>query len=521
MTFGPIDTAFFVGYLVIIAGIGLWVSRDRMGVGKTASEYFLADRALPWWVIGSSLIASNISSEQFIGMSGSGFAIGLGIAAYEWLASPMLIVIAKYFMPIYLKKQIYTMPEFLEKRYDRRVRTSLAVFWLLLYIFVNLTSVLYLGGLCIKTLFGINLEHAIYALALFSTLYSIYGGLMAVAWTDVVQVIFLTGGGLLTTYFAVDAVGHNQGLIVGFQELMRIAPEKFRMVLPSTDPNYKDLPGIKVIIGGLWVLGFSYWGCNQYITQRTLAAKSLKESQRGVLFAAYLKLLMPLVVVLPGIAAFALRADIGKPDEAYPWLLRNIVPTGVKGVAFAALVAAIVSSLSSMANSTATIFTMDIYREYIAPGSDDRNNVRVGRLAAVGAMVIATLIAPTLRNLEQAFQFIQEFSGFVQPAIFALFFFGMFWSRTTTNAVFSAALVSLPLSAAFKYGFPDMPFLDRIVLVFIALSAIIIVMSLWESKGKDHKQIEMSRKEFRTDPLFNIGAIGSLILLATLYVIFW
>ena len=461
MTFGPLDTAFFIGYLVIITTIGLWVSRNRKGAVKTAQEYFLADRALPWWVIGSSLIASNISSEQFIGMSGSGFAVGLGIAAYEWLAAPMLIIIAKYFMPIYLKKQIYTMPEFLEKRYDRRVRTSLAVFWILLYVFVNLTSVLYLGGLCIKTLFGVELEYAIYGLALFSTLYSIYGGLMAVAWTDVVQVIFLTGGGLLTTYFAVNAVGHDHGIIVGFQELIRVAPEKFKMILPASDPNYKDLPGIKVIVGGLWVLGFSYWGCNQYITQRTLAAKSLKESQRGVLFAAYLKLLMPLIVVLPGIAAFALKADIGKPDEAYPWLLHTIVPTGVKGVAFAALVAAIVSSLSSMANSTATIFTMDIYREYISPQSDDRHDVRVGRLVAVGAMFIATLIAPTLRTLEQAFQFIQEFSGFVQPAIFALFFFGMFWSRTTTNAVFGAALISLPLSALFKYGFPNMPFLDR------------------------------------------------------------
>ena len=521
MTFGVLDTVVFIGYMVIIVGIGLWVSRSRKGSRKTAKEYFLADRALPWWVIGSSLIASNISSEQFIGMSGSGFAIGIGIAAYEWLAAPMLIVIAKYFMPIYLKKQIYTMPEFLEKRYDRRVRTSLAVFWILLYIFVNLTSVLYLGGLSIKTLFGVDLEYAIYGLAIFSTIYSIYGGLMAVAWTDVVQVIFLTGGGLLTMYLAVNAVGHDHGIIAGFQEMMRVAPEKFRMILPSSDPHFKELPGIRVIVGGLWVLGFSYWGCSQYITQRTLAAKSLKDSQRGVLFAAYLKLLMPLIVVLPGIAAFTLKADIAKPDEAYPWLLRVIVPPGVKGVAFAALVAAIVSTISSMANSTATIFTMDIYREYIRPQSDDSHSVRIGRIVAVSALFIATMIAPTLRSLEQAFQFIQEFSGFVQPAIFALFFFGMFWSRTTTNAVFGAALISLPLSAALKYGVPDMPFLDRTGLAFLILSAFIIIVSLWESRGKHMKAIDMTRGEFRTDPLFNIGAIGSLLILATLYWMFW
>jgi solute:Na+ symporter, SSS family len=521
MTFGPLDTVVFVAYLLTIAGIGLWVSRDRQGGGKTAKQYFLADRALPWWVIGSSLIASNISSEQFIGMSGSGFAIGLGIAAYEWLAAPMLIVIAKYVLPIYLKKQIYTMPEFLEKRYDRRVRTSLAVFWILLYIFVNLTSVLYLGGLSIKTLFGIDLEYAIYGLALFSTIYSVYGGLLAVAWTDVVQVVFLTGGGLLTTYLAVDAVGHGQGVVAGLQELLRVAPEKFRMILPSTDPHYQELPGVKVIVGGLWVLGFSYWGCSQYITQRTLAAKNLKEAQRGVLFAGYLKLLMPLVVVLPGIAAFVLKADIGKPDEAYPWLLLNIVPTGVKGLAFAALVAAIVSSISSMANSTATIFTMDIYREYVAPKADDRHTVRVGRGVAVAALLIATTIAPSLRTLDQAFQFIQEFSGFIQPAIFALFFFGLFWSRTTTHAVLAAAALCVPLSLILKYTAPGVPFLDRIALVFLVLSAVIVAVSLWESKGKHEKGIEVSREDFHTDPMFNIGAIGSLVILAGLYYIFW
>jgi SSS family solute:Na+ symporter len=252
MTFGPLDTGLFIAYLVIIVGVGLWVSRDRKGTGKTAKQYFLADTALPWWVIGSSLIASNISSEQFIGMSGSGFALGLGIAAYEWLAAPMLIIIGKYFLPVYLKKQIYTMPEFLEKRYDRRVRTSLSIFWLLLYVFVNLTSVLYLGGLSIRTLFGVDLEYAIYALALFSLIYSIYGGLMAVAWTDVVQVIVLTAGGLLTTYLAVDAVGHGTGIIAGLQEMIRVAPEKFKMILPSSDPHYQDLPGIKVLVGGLW-----------------------------------------------------------------------------------------------------------------------------------------------------------------------------------------------------------------------------------------------------------------------------
>ncbi len=520
MNFSLVDYTVFIGYIIFIVTLGLWVSKEKKGHKKDSKDYFLASKALPWWAVGASLIASNISAEQVIGMSGSGYVIGLAIASYEWMSALTLILVAKYFLPIYLKKGIYTMPQFLEIRFDKRVRTSLAVFWLLVYIFVNLTSVLYLGALSLKTIMGIPLIYGVIGLALFSSFYTIYGGLKAVAWTDVVQVIFLVGGGLVTTYLALNAVSGGGGIIAGMSELIKQAPEKFDMILSTSNPHYKELPGIGILIGGMWIANLFYWGCNQYITQRALASKNLKQAQHGLAFAGYLKLLMPLIVVIPGIAAFVLGANIA-PDQSYPWLLNNFIPIGFKGLAFAALIAAIVSSLSSMVNSTATIFSIDIYKQIIKKDASESQLVKTGRIGSAVALLIAVLIAPTLTTLEQAFQFIQEFTGFVSPGILAIFIFGLFWKRTTTNSALFAAILTIPLSAGFKYFTPGMAFMDRMGIVFIVLSVVIIAVSLFESKENHPKAIYIEKGLFKTDGAFNTAAIGICAILAVLYIIFW
>ncbi|RKY56160.1 MAG: sodium/glucose cotransporter [Candidatus Neomarinimicrobiota bacterium] len=521
MTFSALDYTVFIGYIIFIIGLGLYVSREKKGHEKNSSDYFLASKALPWWAIGASLIAANISAEQFIGMSGSGYVIGLGIATYEWTAAITLIVVAKFFLPIFLKEGIYTMPQLLEIRYDRRVRTGLAVFWLLLYIFVNLTSVMYLGALALRTIMGVPLMWGIIGLAVFSALYTIYGGLKAVAWTDVVQVMVLIVGGLITTFFALNAVSGGHGVLAGFGDLLKQAPEKFDMILDKSNPNYSELPGLGVLLGGMWMAHFFYWGCNQYITQRALAARNIKEAQRGLMFGGYLKLLTPLIVVIPGIVAFALKADIAKPDEAYPWLLSTFVPVGLKGLAFAALIAAIVSSLSSMVNSTATIFSMDIYKQIIKKNASEKQLVLTGRIASAIALIVAVLIAPTLTTLEQAFQFIQEFTGFISPGIFAIFIFGLFWKKATANSALWAAVLTIPLSLGIKILIPTLPFLNRMGVVFLILSAIVIVITLIESREDSPKAIKIDKGLFHTDTVFNVGAIGIFAILAVFYTIWW
>ncbi len=522
MNFSAFDLLVFLVYIAIVIGLGLWVSREKKGHEKNSQDYFLASRSLPWWAVGASLIASNISAEQLVGMSGSGFAIGLAVASYEWMSALTLVLVAKYFLPIFLDKRIYTMPQFLEIRFDRRVRTSLAVFWLVVYIFVNLTSVLYLGALAMKTIMGIPLVYGIVGLAVFSSLYTIYGGLKAVAWTDVVQVLVLIGGGLVTTYLALDAVGAGQGALAGLAELIRAVPDKFDMILESGHPSYKELPGISVLLGGMWIANLFYWGCNQYITQRALASKNLKEARRGLVFAAYLKLLMPLIVVVPGIAAFYLKAQIARPDEAYPWLLDQFVPMGLKGLAFAALIAAIVSSLSSMVNSTATIFSMDIYKQLFRREASERQLVRSGRWMSAAAMLIAVLVAPALQTLQQAFQFIQEFTGFISPGIFAVFLLGLFWKPATTRAALWGAALTIPLSAGFKYLAPGLPFMDRMGLVFLIIVAVMILVSLLENRGRaDGRAIVIAGGTYVTDGVFNAFSIGIAAILAVLYLMFW
>jgi len=524
MNFSTVDYIVFFGYIALIVFTGLWVSREKKGHQKDSRDYFLASKSLPWWAIGSSFIASNISAEQFIGMSGSGFVIGLGIASYEWMAAITLIIVGKFLLPIFLKEGIYTMPQFLEIRYDKRVRTSLAVFWLLVYVFVNLTSVLYLGALSIQTIMGINMIWGIIGLALFAVAYSIYGGLKAVAFTDVIQVVILIIGGLLTTFLALNAISEGQGIIAGFSQLLEKAPEKFDMILDVSNPNYKELPGLSVLIGGMWIANMFYWGCNQYITQRALAAKDIKEAQRGIMFAGYLKLLLPLIVVIPGIAAFVLHqesANTLRPDEAYPWLLSTFVGSGFRGVAFAALVAAIVSSLSSMMNSIATIFSIDIYKQIIKKDAEERSIVTTGRITALISVIVAIIIAPQLKALDQAFQFIQEFTGFVSPGILSIFLLGLFWKKTSANAALWGAILSIPLSATFKYIFPFMPFIDRMGIVFLILSAVVIIISVLEAKGDNPKAIKYEKSIFKTDNVFNITAIVLSAIIGAIYILFW
>ena len=558
MDFNFLDYAIFVAYGCLIIGIGLWVSRKGE---KTAEDYFLASKSLPWWAIGASLIAANISAEQFIGMSGSGFAIGLAIASYEWMAALTLLIVGKYFLPVFIKQELYTIPEFIEKRYSTNLKTILAIFWIALYVFVNLTSVLYLGATALDTILGGGdgsiLMISIIGLALFAAAYSLWGGLAAVAWTDVVQVVLLIFGGLVTTFIALAHVSPDGTVMGGFSYIYQVVPEKFSMILQKGEiitPNGKDawldLPGLAVLVGGMWVANLYYWGFNQYIIQRTLAAKNLSEAQNGIAFAAFLKILIPLIVVVPGIIAYVLNAGpegvvtlesvdstfLGDEnnivnDNAAPWLIGNFVPSGLKGLVLAALAAAIVSSLASMLNSTATIFTMDIYQPYFNKSASQSRLVNVGRITAAVALVIAIFLAPQLKNLGQAFQFIQEYTGVVSPGILAVFLLGLFWKKTTNNAAIWGVVLSIPIALYFKVApkgwsdavfFLDMPFLDQMFWTLLLTMAIMILISFLENKGADHeKGIDISRKFFATKPTFNISAFIVLIILTLLYAIFW
>ena len=545
--FGFWDYFIFITYALLILGVGLWVSRDKKGHQKNAEDYFLASKSLPWWAIGASLIAANISAEQFIGMSGSGFASGLAIASYEWMAAITLIIVGKYFLPIFIEKGLYTIPEFVEKRFSTNLKTILAIFWIGLYVFVNLASVLYLGSLALETIMGIPMMYGVIGLALFAAAYSLYGGLSAVAWTDVIQVVFLILGGLATTYLALNTVSGGEGIFAGLKTVYEAAPDRFVMILDESNPEYKNLPGIAVLVGGLWVANLYYWGFNQYIIQRTLAAKSLKEAQKGILLAAFLKLVIPLIIVVPGIAAYVMINDpeimarlgaaglenlpsLEQADKAYPWLLQ-FLPTGMKGVAFAALAAAIVSSLASMLNSTSTIFTMDIYRQYINKNANDKSTVNMGRLSAGVALIIACIMAPLLGGIDQAFQFIQEYTGIVSPGILAVFLLGLFWKKTTNKAAIVGALVSIPIAMYFKIApkglstspfFVDVPFMDQMGYTLILTMIVIILYSLMQHKGADDKKgIEITKGMFKTSPVFNIGSFAVMIILVVLYSLFW
>ncbi|MCB9309964.1 MAG: sodium/solute symporter [Lewinellaceae bacterium] len=510
----------------------------------TAQDYFLASKSIPWWVVGGSLIASNISAEQFIGMSGSGYAVGFAIAAYELMAAITLIVVAKFLLPIYIDKGIYTMPQFLEQRFNKSVKTGLAIFWVALYLFVNISSVLYLGALALENIVGISLVWAIIGLGIYAATFSITGGLKAVVWTDVIQVTALLFGGFVATYMVLQAVGG--GVFEGLQTLIEKAPQKFDMILDKSNSEYMNLPGISVLVGGMWIANLYYWGNNQYIIQRALASKSIDEAQKGAAFAAIIKVILPIIIVIPGIAAFVLGADFivdGKPksDLAYPWVVNNYVGVGFKGISLAALIAAIGSSVAAMVNSASTIFTLDIYRPLLMKSDPQREHaldahqhdsqelnvkeelhlVKVGKISAFVALVTGMLIAPSLGTLDQAFQFIQEFTGFISPGVVAIFLMGMFWKKTSARAAMVAVIMAIPLSAAFKYFAPMIPFMDRMGLCFLIIVGTMVVISMMENKNNDKKAIYFNANLFKTTRTFNIMAICVILAVAAIYIVFW
>lgn len=528
-----LDYIVFFIYLIGVSAYGYWIYKKKSSKEVSSTDYFLAEGSLTFWAIGASIIASNISAEHFIGMSGSGFAIGLAISSYEWMAAASLIVVALFILPVYLKNKIYTMPQFLRERYNPTVATIMAVFWLLLYVFVNLTSILYLGALALEVTAGIDFQYAIVGLGLFAIVITI-GGMKVIGYTDVVQVIVLVLGGLATTYLALDLVSQHfnrPGIFNALGLLREQADSHFHMILPKDNPFYKDLPGLTVIIGAMWINNLAYFGCNQYIIQRSLGA-SLPTARKGILFAALLKLLIPIIVVIPGIAAFVLYqngmfqqemldGNVVKPDHAYPVLL-NLLPAGLKGMAFAALTAAIVASLAGKANSISTIFTLDIYKQYIAPQATERQLVRVGRYTIYVAMGIGILIAPQLRVLDQAYQFIQEYSSFITPGVFAIFILGMFWKRTTSAAALTAALLTIPLSTAGKFMYPEVPFLDRMGYIFLILCLVIAGISLADPNSRNNpKGLEIEASMFRPGKSFVVGSVLICGVLAALYTIFW
>lgn len=545
MEFSVIDYGVFFGYIIFIVGLGLWVSREKKGHEKDSKDYFLAGKSLPWWAIGASLIAANISAEQFIGMSGSGFAIGLAIASYEWMAAITLIIVGKFFLPIFIEKKLYTIPEFIEARFSENLKTILAVFWVALFIFVNLTTVLFLGGKAIDTIIGSGdgsmIIWAILGLAFIAAAYSLYGGLSAVAWTDVVQVALLVIGGLITSVIALNHVTPEGGVLHGLSHVYNTAGDKFHMILTRDNPEYFNLPGVAVLIGGMWVANLYYWGFNQYIIQRTLAAKSIKEAQRGIAFAAFLKLIIPLIVVIPGIVAYvmftqpegtALIPGVQEAfsngdgsinyDKAYPWLISVFIPIGLKGLVLAALTAAIVSSLASMLNSTSTIFTMDIYKPYINKQASEKNLVTVGRITAFSALIIAIVVAPVLGNTSQIFQYIQEYTGLVSPGILAVFLMGLFWKKATNKAAIAGVLSSIVVALLLKTAVVDLPWMDQMFYTMLITMAIIAGVSMTTSEAPDDpKGIELTASLFKTGPAFNISTYVILIILAALYAVFW
>jgi len=545
MEFSFIDIAVFVLYLVVIVSIGLWVSRDKKGHEKNTEDYFLASKSLPWWAIGASLIAANISAEQFIGMSGSGFAIGLAIASYEWMAALTLLIVAKYFMPIFIEKKLYTIPQFIEMRFNKNLKTILALFWIALFIFVNLTSVLFLGAKAVDTIIGTGdgslIVYAIIGLGLIAVAYSLYGGLSAVAWTDVIQVVMLVLGGLIATLLALNYVTPDGGIINGINHIYDVAGDKFHMILERTHSEYFNLPGIAVLIGGMWVANLYYWGFNQYIIQRALAAKSLKEAQRGLAFAAFLKLIIPVIVVIPGIVAFVLYTQPEGTamipgvqeaftkldgsinyDKAYPWLISVFVPTGLKGIVIAALVAAIVSSLASMLNSTSTIFTMDIYKVFINKNASEKKTVNIGRMTAAGSLIIAGMLAPLMGNIPQMFQYIQEYTGLVSPGILAVFLMGLFWKKSTSKAAIIGVIASIPIALLLKLPAVDLPWMDQMFYTMLLTMVIIAGVSMTTSKDVDDpKGIPLTAETFKTGSVFNVSSYVIFLILAVLYAVFW
>ena len=535
------DYIVFFVYFIAISSYGYYIYHKKKTKDMSSKDFFLAEGSLTWWAIGASLIASNISAEHFIGMSGSGFALGLAIASYEWMSAATLIIVAIFIIPVYLKNKIFTMPQFLSKRYNDQVSTIMAVFWLLVYVFVNLTSIIYLGALAISSISSISFEWCIVGLSIFSMIVTL-GGMKVIGYTDVIQVLVLIIGGLITTYLALSLLSNEYGfgtdIFKGLSILRDEAPDHFHMIFDSSNKYYKELPGLSVIFGGMLINNLAYWGCNQYIVQRALGA-DLNTARKGILFAAFLKLLVPIIAVLPGIVMYVLHnkglfqtemADAGvlKPDHAYPTLM-NLLPPGLKGIAFAALTAAIVASLAGKANSISTIFSLDIYKKYFNKEATDKKMVRVGRWAVAISMTIAAIVTPSLKSLDQAYQFIQEYVGFISPGVLAIFLLGFYWKRTTTAAAMTGALLTIPLSTVLKFlpvwtngAFPDYPFLDRMAIDFVVIVVLMVVISLSKPKVEtDQHPIEVDASMFKISPGFAFGSILIMGILTALYTVFW
>jgi SSS family solute:Na+ symporter len=559
------DILVFLVYFIIVASYGIWIYRRKKKVKETSTDFFLAEGSLTWWAIGASLIASNISAEQFIGMSGSGFKLGLAISAYEWLAAASLIIVAVFFMPIYLKNRIFTMPQFLKTRYNETVALIMAVFWLFLYITVNLTSILFLGTLAINNLTGgANFHLIMIGLAVFALIITL-GGMKVIGYTDVIQVVVLIIGGFVTSYIALTLVsqqfGFGKNILAGFNTLLEKAPEHFRMIFdkPTTAStkeqvsNYVDLPGIAMLVAGMWIANLNYWGCNQYITQRALGA-DLKTARTGILFAAFLKLMMPLIVVLPGIAAYVLYKNGGlqtemltngefRNDNAYSAIL-GFLPTGLKGLSMAALTAAIVASLAGKANSISTIYTLDIYKKYVNKSAPDNRLVWIGRITVVVALILAIIVNwQDFLGIggEGGFVFIQKYTGYISPAIFAVFLLGFFWKRTTAKAAIAGILGGVilmvmfdkvlpgyfpetPLYTAFMnaQGIYEIPFLISMGWVFFFTVLLMVIISLLDTKGsKEVNALEVDTSMFKVSPRILTMIIVILGIILALYVRFW
>ncbi len=548
-------------YFLVVSVYGYWIYRRKKALEASSADFFLAEGSLTWWAIGASLIASNISAEQMTGMTGSAFSLGLAISSYEWMAALTLIVVAVFFMPVYLKNKIFTMPQFLNQRYNGKVAMIMAVFWLLLYIVVNLLSILYLGAVAISGITGWNFTLCVLILALFSVFIAL-GGMKVVGYTSAIQVFFLVLSGFIALYITMDMIGGDEGIAKGFTTLRSEASDHFHMVFSKESPFYADLPGMSVLIGGMWIANLNYWGCNQYITQRALGA-SLPTARKGILFAAFLKMLMPIIIVVPGIAIYHMYQnnvldhsliDISKggqvvadSNKAYSALL-TLLPVGVKGVTVAAFAATVIASLAAKVNSISTIFTLDIYKKVYEKDASEKKLVYIGKVAIVLSTIIGILLTLGLGDVllgegKQGFQYIQEYTGFVSPGIFAMFLLGFFWKKSTSNAalfatiggfIFSVILKFLPdmvdLSPLYSIGFavPDaeglyvIPFLDRMAIVFILCVIGMIVISLYENKkGVVPQGLEVDAKMFKTSTGFAVGALIIIGLLVALYTVFW
>lgn len=552
--FRTVDLVIVLVYLAVLISLGLFLGRNKKGQQKSASDYFLAGNSLTWWAVGASLIAANISAEQFIGMSGTSYADGIATAAYELMAAVTLVVIGKFLLPVMLKRKIFTIPQFLRERYTDGVGLAFSILWLFLYVFVNLTSVAWLGALAIEQILGLQgatlvvgsfsiSMRMVIVLLLFiiAGVYSIYGGLASVAWTDVLQVFFLVGGGLVTAYFALRAVGDGAGALAGLNNLFadltsgeHLNDSHLHLVIQESHgaSAFANVPGIAAVVGGVWLTNLGYWGFNQYIIQKGLAAKSVDEAQKGLVFAGFLKILIPFIVVLPGICAYyislrpellsGLQGSINVADDAYPWLVRNFTPTGVKGLTFAALSAAIISSLASMFNSTSTLFTMDIYKKYINKDASDKKLVRVGRLTSLAALVIAAVaVEPLLGSLDQAFQYIQEYSGFIYPGIIVVFGLGLLWKRASSRAAVWTAIITIPLGVLFKIFLGGVPFQLRAGYIFIILLVFFVLMSLVDKKFVAVELPEQKDRETMVKWARRMGFAGLFFVVLALVVIVW